>query len=458
MTLDVNSSQKLTFETDNNRIAFRPSMVKDQNGRLIIFYQKQLKTGKTTGGIATNPSGFNISITSGTGTLNGISKSWTSDSVIAVPSLCQLVYVDPAAVGNGVGITSNLSMTFISTIIPIAFVFSGSSSIVRLLSIENEGNYIYARRQKPDGFGGWVWDNYEDILNSGESPSAYFNTLTNRIHLTYKRNSSVYQRIIQVGNESNAWSLLPDYAETAGPTKIPDDILNECDIIPSGARLVSPIVSTFTQLYDFRTDNTNNDKLTSSGARLTAITTQFGGSFSFTRASGTKDTFLNPGYIANLYLYLPIISLVSGTPITLLNNTFYEIYDTDNQTLLESVPYSANIGKWKNIDAYVGKRIFLGFRGQYSVYNDKSNLADISLSPADRSPVDAFNNSIQTEEGNQKNVSVSDLIKEIIPSSLPLKAQIDITFIQLYDFETDNTIDSRGAVGTSGLPLKVSVS
>lgn len=457
--LEIASFQKLTFETDNSRIAFKPTIIRDQNDRLIVFFQKQLTTGKSTGGNVTNPSGFNISVSSGSGSLNGVNKSWTSDSVVAVPSLFQLVYVDPLAGGNGVGITSDLNMTFMASIIPLAFVFAGASSVVRLLAIENSGNYILARRQKPDGFGGWVWDNYEDVLNSGEDPDAVFNPNNNRIYITYKRNSVVYQRIIQVGSESNAWLLIPDYLEIAGPTKVPDDFLNELDISTSSLEVKKSIDNTFTQIFDFQTDTNIADRnaIMSSGLRLATTLTEFGGSFTYTRLFGTKDSFDNPGYSSHLFLYLPLLKLTPTSPIFYFNTAFYEIYASDNMTLLESIPYFANIGSWRNIDSYDGQRIFLGFRGTYTVFNNGSNLATLTLSPSERLPVDAFINSIQSQDGNQKNVTARDLLREIMPSGLPLKAQIDITFIQIFDFETDNTINTRGAITGSSLPLKTVV-
>jgi hypothetical protein len=342
-------NEKRTFESDDNRIAFNPSVIRDSNNRIILFYHKQVVSGKLSDTRITNPSGYSINVGSGNGTLNGISKAWSSASITAIPNVFQLVYVDLVPTTPVVDIASDFPMTFTKSVIPLAYVFSGSSSITRLIEVEKTGNYIYARRQKPDGSGGWSWDDYEDLLNSGEQPSAVLGG--NRIYITYTKDSSVYQRIIEVGNENNAWDFLLDYqinTNIINPSEIPFKV--EQQLQSSSIPIYQPTV-TYEQIFKTSIDSYPNMVSSSNTIYMDDDIVDF------------TNNGLGMGWYksdpASIYKYLFFLPTVKPKLANItIEDAYYEFY-SNNHTFLHDVSYS-NVNTYHEL-AITGP-FYLGFR------------------------------------------------------------------------------------------------
>jgi hypothetical protein len=202
--VDATTSQKLTFDTDNGRTNSHPCIILLPSGQQIIFYSKFLTTGKESfSRISFIASSFTINVEAGNGTINGTPVTWSAGSVTATADTYQIVYVTDTGI---IGIGSNLNMAFLSDVILLAYVGSGSTSITRISEIEHTGNYIYVRKQTWTGTE-WVWDDYENLLNTGSEPSCFYNSGTGYIYLSYKKDSSSYSRLFNPLDELT-WEYL----------------------------------------------------------------------------------------------------------------------------------------------------------------------------------------------------------------------------------------------------------
>lgn len=421
-------SEKLTFEDRYERPNRNSSVVVDSNGRKIVFYHKNLISGKNIGGLVTNPSGFNLDIESGSG-LIGISGNvtWVTTNIIAAPSLFQLVYVRLPISGSvgTIEISSDINMTLTKDVIFLAFIFAGSVGITRIINIETNGNYIYVRRQKPDGFGGWLWDDYEDILNSGEQPNAMIHN--GIIYLSYIKNTISYLRTIEIGNELEAWSFKPDYKEQS-TVFIPDDFFHELSLESSGLSIISDMHF-------------------------------LGGVFNFDHKLYGFNNRLVPPLNSKLHVFLSPVHMIVNSPITYLDIHFFEIYDTDNETLLLSIPYN-NVGTWLDLTSLIptleGRIVYLGWRGTLSVYSKGTPTFNFTYQKEERLKVVGFSNSNQEIFGIITKVDTRDVIKSgLISSGLNSDKKILLTFETKKSFESDNTITTRTAIQASGLPSDI---
>lgn len=217
--MEVTNTQKLTFDTDDNRINSSPCLIVLPTGQQIIFYSKFLTTGKTSFSRVTfTPPSFNISVEAGTGELNGAPITWSAGSLVASPNSNQVVYVTAAGV---IGIGTNLSMTFLKDVILLAYVSSGNSSITRIQEVEQSGNYIYVRKQILSG-SNWVWNDYEELLNTGSDPMCFYNSTTGYIYLNYTKDSATYVREFNPVDELT-WENLPSITITSGTITLNKD-------------------------------------------------------------------------------------------------------------------------------------------------------------------------------------------------------------------------------------------
>ena len=397
------SSDKLTSETDDNRRAISSSVIEDINGRNIAFYQKNSLSGRLSNGRVTNPSSLNISVAAGNGIINSTPVVWSSTPLVAQANKFQLVYVNSSGVVN---ITDIFDMTLMASSILLAYVFAGLTEVTRILEIEKDGKYILVRRQKPDGFGGWIWDNIEEILHSGEFPSSFYDTSLNRIFLTYKKDGAIYQRIIEVGNETNAWDYLLDYTIQAGP----QIVLNN-----------NPIAEQF---------------LDASGSDSSLETTD---PFPFSwKILGFQTEFLNPGYdYTNKYMFMPYVVVNPDAQQAIVAEPInYQLYLSDNETLNETLDYNSNKLTWKNINLYNGI-FYLGWTGFIYVDGRK-----IPFTLSKRSRQEIYIESTRDEIVNNSPTQIGSSVHQSFISSgsaSDAKNEIIETFNQIYDYETDDT-------------------
>ncbi len=205
------STTKLTFDTDDGRLNSSPSTVILPSGQQFCFYSKFLTTGKESFSRITfvEPS-FIINVQAGSGMINGIHVDWDAATLESPQNSYSIIYV---TVDRVVGIGQNLTMDFLKDKILLAYVGSGNSSITRIDELEHTGNYIFVRKQILAG-SQWVWDDIELILNSGSEPISFYNSLTNEIYLTYKKDSSSYVRIFNPSDDLT-WEYLISIAIAA---------------------------------------------------------------------------------------------------------------------------------------------------------------------------------------------------------------------------------------------------
>ena len=200
------TSQKMTFDTDDRRPDNHPSSLVLPTGQHMIFYSKFLTTGKESfSRISFIGLTFTINVEAGSGAINGIPVTWGSGVLTASPNTYQIVYSDSAGVLH---ISAIMPMVEASSAIILAYVQSGNSSITRIEEIEHTGYYLYIRKQVLSGTN-WVWDNYEYRLNTGEEPEAYYDTGSNKIYLSYKKDSVSYLRMFDPTNQLT-WDYLPN--------------------------------------------------------------------------------------------------------------------------------------------------------------------------------------------------------------------------------------------------------
>lgn len=212
------SADKRTFDTDNGRPNNYPVVVVDASGRAVIFYEKVLTSGRLSNTRVTYTLPFTVHVEAGNGSLNSTPVSWSAIDLTMPADSFQIVYVDS---GGTVSFTSSLifgryDMSLMATSIILAFVSIGNTGITQLEEVEKTGKYIYVRSQVFSG-GSWVWDNNEYILNTGEQPKAYYDVATNKIYLSYKKDSISYVRMIDFTN-STTLKYLSNISIQTGPT------------------------------------------------------------------------------------------------------------------------------------------------------------------------------------------------------------------------------------------------
>lgn len=199
------TTQQITRDLDDNRVNEHPCIISSPIGQLFIFYRKTWVTGKLSYTRVTFSPPFTVSIESGNGVLKGTSVTWDAITLEASPSTYQLIYVTTDGV---VHIGLNLSMTEMRNVIPLAYVQSGATSISRIEELEKTGNYIFIRKQVDTG-SGWVWDDYEYRLNTGDQPRAFYDSVSNKIYMSYKKDGIAYNRVLDPTNELT-WEYLPN--------------------------------------------------------------------------------------------------------------------------------------------------------------------------------------------------------------------------------------------------------
>jgi hypothetical protein len=195
---------QITQDTDEGRLNNYPCIIVSSTGQKFLFYEKFLTTGKQSfSRITFIPSSFIINVEAGYGSINGINVTWNSGTLIASPNSYQLVYVTSSGI---LGIKTAPTIEEIKDIIILAYISSGASSITRIEEVEQTGYYIFLRKQVYTGTE-WVWENYEYRLNTGKQPRAYYDSNTNKIYLSYLKDSASYLRIFDFSNELT-WEYL----------------------------------------------------------------------------------------------------------------------------------------------------------------------------------------------------------------------------------------------------------
>lgn len=393
--------EKLTFESDDNRPASNTAIIEDVNGRKIAFYEKSLNSGRISNSRVTTPSGFTVTVEAGNGNINGIPVVWGSDSLLATPNTFQLVYVDSA--GNP-GITDDFDMTFTASVILLAYVFSGGSSITRIHEIEKDGRYIFTKRQKLN-MGEWIWDNYEEILQSGQYPTVMYDSSLGRIHLNYTKDGAIYRRIIEVGNESEAWTYLLDYDIQVG------------NIITLNT---DPTASTIGE-------SSSTDGKISIREPIT---------FAWT-LMGFQYESLNPGHDwSNKYMFMPHVvvdsSVVNSLNVIVSN---YHFYISDNETVVETINYDSNLHTWKNINTYNGT-FYLGWSGEIRI---NGRTIPYELPKESRLRIYIENSATDISESPTMITDISHLSFRSQSSASDGLHNITATFEQIYEFHTDDT-------------------
>lgn len=328
---------KLTFETDDLRIANKVTSIVDTNGRRIAFYEKEFTSGRTSGGIVVQGSGLlAVDIEVGSGALNGSTPSWTQGNELPViPNTIQLACYNLD--NSQLEVITDFSMDNLNNVIYLAWIFAGSTTIVRILNIEPYGKYIYARRQIDTGGGNYEYQGTEQLMNAGEAPSAIYDKSTDRIYMTYRKNSVVYQRIIEVGNESGAWDYLIDFLDTGGVIVFTDSFKNQT-FASSGS--VSGYSVKFTNVMNQRVPHGNDTN--------------------------------------NFSIAFPVHFMHASQGII---PEFYEIYTKPGGvfSLQESISYGVTISH--DMTAYEGLYVYIGLRGK--MFN--SNLPyDFVIEPSER--------------------------------------------------------------------------
>lgn len=204
---------KLTKDTDSGRINSNPSFIITSTGQTIVFYSKYFTSGRTSAGRVQQSlpkPNFLIQVDAGSGTLNGNSVSWNATSFTLTMNTFVLVYVD--ASGN-VLVSTSWTMTTLQTSIVLAYVNVGNSDIVYVEEVPKTGNYIYIRKQVLSG-GSWIWDDTEQIMNTGEQPRAAYDSVSGIIYLSYRKDGIPYLRLFDTSNQTS-WVYIRNSAVTS---------------------------------------------------------------------------------------------------------------------------------------------------------------------------------------------------------------------------------------------------
>lgn len=207
----VFETNTLSVDTDEGRGNDYPSVVRDSSGRLICFYEKAWKSGRLSQSIVTGTGGLGVQVQAGDGEINGVSVVWSLANLTVADNAYTLIYVDSSGtVSQSVDHTS----TLIKSVIVLAYIGSGSSSIVNIENVERTGTYIFSKRQVDVG-GEWQWDDYEYRLNTGRQPTASYDAANDRVYLTFSRDGLSFVRVLDLTNILT-WEYLPHYSITGG--------------------------------------------------------------------------------------------------------------------------------------------------------------------------------------------------------------------------------------------------
>jgi len=207
---ELKTTNTLSLDTDSGRINDYTSIVKDNSGRLIVFYEKEWTSGRLSDTLVLKVSGLDIQIQAGNGEINGIPVSWMLTNLTVPASSYSLIYVTNAGI---VQQTTSPTSTLIRDSIVLAFVGSGISDVVYIDLIEKTGFYIFSKRQIFSG-GNWIWDDYEYRLNVGRDPTASYDSINDKVYLTFSKDGSSYVRIFDL-TDPLTWEYLPHYSEAS---------------------------------------------------------------------------------------------------------------------------------------------------------------------------------------------------------------------------------------------------
>lgn len=239
--MEALSKYQLTLDTDDNRINSSPNVIVLPSGQQFAFYSKFLYTGKLSYSriTFTSPS-FTVNVEAGNGNINGVAVSWGAGTVTATPNTTQVVYVTNTGV---LGIGTNLSMTFLKDVVLLAYLSSGNTSITRINELEHTGNYIYVRKQTLIG-STWIWEDYENLLNTGTDPSCFYNSVTGFIYLYYTKDSATYIRIFDPSDELT-WETLSNINITSQTITLNRDPENSIAVVGanSGYKAIATIAN-----------------------------------------------------------------------------------------------------------------------------------------------------------------------------------------------------------------------
>lgn len=242
------SSVKHTDNTSIDQSNDYPTIVRDNNGRYIMFYEKRLKTGRTSTDVITftSPS-FDCNVPAGTGEINGIPVSWSSD-VLTLPSDSYvLVYVTSSGV---VGYSDDFPISFTKDVIILAFAYVGASSIVRIINTERDGFYIFHRKQVLSG-SDYVWEDYEYKLNVGIKPEAIYDSTNDKVYLSFQKDGASMVRMFDLTNP-NTWKDI-NHILLVDPTLYPVP-QPKIDLLLESAYSKASVEDVSLPLYDFATD------------------------------------------------------------------------------------------------------------------------------------------------------------------------------------------------------------
>jgi hypothetical protein len=301
--------------------------------------------------------------------------------------------------------------------IVLAYVSTGVSAISYVEEVEKAGDYIYVRKQIDVG-GQWEWDDTETVLNTGESPRAFYSAADDKIYLSYRKDSIAYLRVFDFTNPFT-WDYLPNY-----------------------------VVSALNQI------NMNRDP---ENKASTYVGSAYGGGLSLLNAQIYGMTSTGFGYIDNgsgyqPYIFLPMVTSSYGYLGYMLFPYYVEIFEKVGEAyiLQESVPVYSNIFgdyRWHLWTGSYGKK-YIGIRVMHTVYigdyiTDISGYQEIDTFP----PFEYF-----PLVGDTYNGQIIDGRNELRISSSGYNG--DLSFPQVFDFfiefQEDPTQDMRVSSGYGG--------
>lgn len=197
------STTALTGDTDDGRINTDICAVVTPNDRKIVFYSKTFDSGRLSDSRVTYTLPFTINVEAGNGQINSIPVVWGAAVLTVDPNTFTLIYVSNTGV---VGKTTDFPISFVKDVIVLAYVSSGGSEIVYVEEVEKVSKFIYAKRQAAST-GRWVWDDYEFVLNTGEQPRAFYDPVTDRVYMSYKKDGIALCRLFDLSTETT-WAYV----------------------------------------------------------------------------------------------------------------------------------------------------------------------------------------------------------------------------------------------------------
>jgi hypothetical protein len=212
----LTATNKLSLDTDDGRQNGYTSIVRDNSGRLVAFYEKEWKSGRLSQSMVFATSGLEIQVDAGNGEINGVTVSWFLTSLTVPVSSYSLIYVSTAGV---VLQTTDITSTLVQDIVVLAFIGSGVSAVVNVDVVERTGVYLFSKRQVLSG-SEWVWDDYEYRLNVGRDPTASYDSVNNKMYVTFSKDGSTYVRVIDLA-DSLTWEYL-SHVRIVGNVVYPD--------------------------------------------------------------------------------------------------------------------------------------------------------------------------------------------------------------------------------------------